>query len=97
MISTGQAKDALPHPFIDSDDLKDLDKLFDYVGSDTANFLVIGSKEVLLRPCCVGEIVTAQATCKIFEAFASYEVASSADDAGELQSNFCFCIGLRNG
>ena len=52
---------AKPRPFIDSDDLKDLGKLFEYVGNQTAMFLILCSKEILSRPWCLGEIVTARA------------------------------------
>jgi len=55
------APGALPRPFIDCDDLKDLDQLFDYVGRHTNMLVILCSKDILLRPWCVGEIVTANA------------------------------------
>jgi hypothetical protein len=45
--------------FVDSDDLTDLDKLFDYVASETETLVCIRSSELLCRPWCVGEICTA--------------------------------------
>merc|ERR1711972_1007627 len=44
--------------FLDSDNLSDLDQLFDYVASDTQNLVVVCSKDIMMRPWCVGEIVT---------------------------------------
>lgn len=46
--------------FIDSDDLKDLTKLFGYVGEDSDMTAVLCSRDVLKRPWCLGEIVTTQ-------------------------------------
>eukprot|EP00971_Amphidinium_carterae_P267114 5298630-Amphidinium_carterae.1 len=45
--------------FIDSDDLKNLDGLFDIVAHETETLAVICSQSVLTRPWCVGEITTA--------------------------------------
>jgi len=45
--------------FIDSDDLKNLDELFDVVAHSTETLVVICSQSILLRPWCVGEITTA--------------------------------------
>eukprot|EP00931_Biecheleriopsis_adriatica_P044683 TRINITY_DN25583_c0_g1_i1.p1 TRINITY_DN25583_c0_g1~~TRINITY_DN25583_c0_g1_i1.p1 ORF type:complete len:569 (+),score=66.70 TRINITY_DN25583_c0_g1_i1:204-1709(+) len=45
--------------FVDSDDLKNLEFLFDYVGSQSEHVVVLMSKELLLRPWCMGELVTA--------------------------------------
>ena len=45
--------------FIDCDDLKNLEMLFEYVGRQTDTVVVLFSKELLLRPWCVGELVTA--------------------------------------
>lgn len=45
--------------FIDSDNLQDLNRLFDYVGLETETFVVLCSRDILKRPWCVGEIVTA--------------------------------------
>eukprot|EP00930_Biecheleria_cincta_P065340 TRINITY_DN5110_c0_g1_i4.p1 TRINITY_DN5110_c0_g1~~TRINITY_DN5110_c0_g1_i4.p1 ORF type:complete len:1421 (-),score=213.93 TRINITY_DN5110_c0_g1_i4:543-4754(-) len=45
--------------FIDSDDLKNLEFLFDYVGSQSEHIVVLMSEELLLRPWCMGELVTA--------------------------------------
>jgi len=47
--------------FIDSDNLKDLDGLFDTVRSQIRHLVVLVTDEVLMRPWCVGEIVTAMA------------------------------------
>lgn len=44
--------------FIDSDDLKDLDELFDIVRSAVGHLLVYLTREVLTRPWCAGEIAT---------------------------------------
>ena len=44
-----KTRGAKPNPFIDCDDLKDLDKLFDYVGSHVDTFIIVCSKELLLR------------------------------------------------
>ena len=44
------------NPFIDCDDLTNLDMLFDYVGSQSKNLVVLMSKELLLRPWCIGEL-----------------------------------------
>jgi hypothetical protein len=46
--------------FIDCDDLVSLDKLFDYVGTQSDNCLAVLSKEIYLRQWCMGELVTAQ-------------------------------------
>ena len=45
--------------FIDVDDLKDLDDLFEIVGKDTATVVALSSAQLLYRPWCVGELVTA--------------------------------------
>jgi hypothetical protein len=45
--------------FIDCDDLVSLEGLFDYVASHTANMVVLLNKEILSRPWCLGELVTA--------------------------------------
>jgi len=45
--------------FMDSDDLQDLDLLFGYVCSHTENFVLIISPELVKRPWCMGELVTA--------------------------------------
>eukprot|EP00931_Biecheleriopsis_adriatica_P013512 TRINITY_DN11493_c0_g1_i1.p1 TRINITY_DN11493_c0_g1~~TRINITY_DN11493_c0_g1_i1.p1 ORF type:complete len:1561 (-),score=304.57 TRINITY_DN11493_c0_g1_i1:276-4292(-) len=47
--------------FIDSDDLRNLDMLFDYVGSQSETIVVLASKELFFRPWCMGELVTAKA------------------------------------
>mmetsp|Transcript_60346 Transcript_60346/g.176392 ORF Transcript_60346/g.176392 Transcript_60346/m.176392 type:complete len:1544 (-) Transcript_60346:181-4812(-) len=47
--------------FIDSDDLKDLDTLFETVGNETDTLVILCSREILTRPWCVGEMVTAKA------------------------------------
>merc|ERR1712203_447316 len=61
--------------FVDCDDLSNLDKLFDYVGSQTQTLIALCSKELLTRPWCVGELVTCKARSVevlrvIFEDFA---------------------------
>jgi len=45
--------------FIDTDDLRNLDGLFDVVAHKTGTLVVIQSRSVLLRPWCAGEITTA--------------------------------------
>ena len=45
--------------FVDSDDLSNLDRLFDIVGSNVETLVVLASKSVYVRPWCVGEIATA--------------------------------------
>ena len=45
--------------FIDSDDLRNLDLLFEYVSRHSETFVILCSSEVLLRPYCAGEITTA--------------------------------------
>jgi len=45
--------------FVDSDNLDNLDKLFDYVGSDTEVFVIVGTDTVFSRPWCVGEMCMA--------------------------------------
>jgi len=45
--------------FIDSDDLKELDQLFDTVKSRVRHLVVYLTSETLSRPWCTGEIVTA--------------------------------------
>jgi hypothetical protein len=46
--------------WIDSDDLQDLDKLFDYVGDLSDNCVALWSDELLCRPWCMGELTTAR-------------------------------------
>jgi len=43
----------------DSDDLKDLDMLFEYVAQETDTLIALCSKSLLHRPWCVGELATA--------------------------------------
>lgn len=45
--------------WIDCDDLQNLEMLFDYVGSQSETVVVLLSKELLHRPWCMGELVTA--------------------------------------
>jgi len=45
--------------FIDTDDLKNLDTLFDMVANDTEILVAIHSQQLLMRPWCAGEVVTA--------------------------------------
>jgi len=47
------------HVFIDSDDLRDLDELFDTVKSNVAHFIVYLTSMTLTRPWCAGEIAVA--------------------------------------
>merc|ERR1740121_2434647 len=44
--------------FIDSDDLMDLDKLFDIVKTSLEHLAILLTREVLMRPWCAGEIAT---------------------------------------
>ncbi|CAJ1351250.1 unnamed protein product [Effrenium voratum] len=46
--------------FVDCDDLQDLTKLFWHVSQNTRTFLILGSPEVIRRPWCLGEMVTAR-------------------------------------
>ena len=43
--------------FLDSDDLLNLDTLFDTVSQRTQNLVLLLTREILQRPWCVGEIV----------------------------------------
>merc|ERR1719223_2080840 len=45
--------------FVDSDNLTHLDVLFDTLARDVQTLCILGSKDVLRRPWCVGEVVTA--------------------------------------
>lgn len=45
--------------FLDSDDLVDAAKLFDYVGTESERFVILASPDILTRKWCVGEMVTA--------------------------------------
>jgi len=46
--------------FLDSDDLQDLNRLFDVVREDLSTLVVLCTKEILMRPWCAGEITTAR-------------------------------------
>jgi len=46
--------------FMDSDDLKDMDTLFDTVRSCTEILVVLCTRELLRRPWCIGELVAAK-------------------------------------
>eukprot|EP00933_Yihiella_yeosuensis_P033276 TRINITY_DN27009_c0_g1_i1.p1 TRINITY_DN27009_c0_g1~~TRINITY_DN27009_c0_g1_i1.p1 ORF type:complete len:521 (-),score=89.25 TRINITY_DN27009_c0_g1_i1:85-1479(-) len=46
--------------WLDSDDLTDLEKLFDYVGSQSDTLAMLCSADILMRPWCMGELVTAK-------------------------------------
>jgi len=48
--------------FLDSDDLKDLSKLFDIVRTRVKHFLVYLTRDTLRRPWCAGEIVVTKET-----------------------------------
>eukprot|EP00931_Biecheleriopsis_adriatica_P048436 TRINITY_DN27982_c0_g1_i1.p1 TRINITY_DN27982_c0_g1~~TRINITY_DN27982_c0_g1_i1.p1 ORF type:complete len:1575 (+),score=273.60 TRINITY_DN27982_c0_g1_i1:585-4727(+) len=52
-------KHSTDHVFLDSDQLHDLDTLFDTVRCWTQNVVVLLTPEVLTRPWCVGEVATA--------------------------------------
>jgi len=66
----------LEHPkvtrqvFVDADDLENLDTLFETVRSQVETIVAVATKELLVRPWCVGELVTAHvnqvATVPIF-------------------------------
>merc|ERR1719293_349459 len=45
--------------FIDTDNLVDLDGLFDVVASETEVLILVASEGVFMRPWCIGELVTA--------------------------------------
>lgn len=59
MNMTGDAK-VTEKVFLDSDDLQDLNRLFDVVREDLGTLVVLCTKEVLMRPWCAGEITTAR-------------------------------------
>ncbi|CAE8736238.1 unnamed protein product [Polarella glacialis] len=44
--------------FVDCDDLQDLTKLFGYVGFDTEHLIILGTKDILTRKWCMGEVTT---------------------------------------
>ncbi|CAE8608411.1 unnamed protein product [Polarella glacialis] len=44
--------------FVDCDDLQDLTKLFGYVGIDTEHLIILGTKDILTRKWCMGEVTT---------------------------------------
>lgn len=46
--------------FLDSDDLQDLNKLFQFVREELDNLVVLCTREIMMRPWCVGEMVTAR-------------------------------------
>lgn len=46
--------------FLDSDDLVDASKLFDYVGLDTETFVILATPDILTRKWCIGEFVNAR-------------------------------------
>jgi len=52
-------KDKTKKVFVDTDDLRDLDLLFEYVGRQTETLIILCTKEILMRQWCIGEIVTA--------------------------------------
>jgi hypothetical protein len=45
--------------WLDSDDLQNLDMLFEYVASQSDTVALLCSQDVLMRPWCMGELVTA--------------------------------------
>ncbi|CAE7840919.1 Ank1 [Symbiodinium necroappetens] len=54
-----QAKNSYGNVFIDSDNLVDLDTLFNVVKVQVETLVVYMTRDILTRPWCVGEIVTA--------------------------------------
>ncbi|CAE8629313.1 unnamed protein product [Polarella glacialis] len=44
--------------FMDYDDLQDLTKLFGYVAFDTEHLIILGTKDILTRKWCMGEVTT---------------------------------------
>mmetsp|Transcript_161548 Transcript_161548/g.513407 ORF Transcript_161548/g.513407 Transcript_161548/m.513407 type:complete len:439 (-) Transcript_161548:36-1352(-) len=48
--------------FLDSDDLFNLDTLFDCVASETETLVVLGTRQIFQRPWCVGEMTKARVT-----------------------------------
>jgi len=46
--------------FLDSDDLQDLNKLFQYVREELNTLVVVCTKELMTRPWCAGELTTAR-------------------------------------
>jgi len=50
--------------FIDSDNLDNLDHLFEYIRSDTRTLVIVGTAEIFTRVWCVGEMTTAR-VCKV--------------------------------
>ncbi|CAK0794674.1 unnamed protein product [Prorocentrum cordatum] len=50
--------------FLDCDDLKDLETLFDTVANRVQVFVTLCTKELFLRPWCMGEVITAH-HCKL--------------------------------
>jgi hypothetical protein len=61
--------------FLDSDNLQNLDILFDTVGTNVECLVVLASREILTRPWCVGEITVSKEanTCTIIVECADYE------------------------
>lgn len=46
--------------FLDSDDLQDLNKLFEFVREELDTLVVVCTKELMTRPWCAGELTTAR-------------------------------------
>jgi len=46
--------------FIDSDNLDNLDYLFDYIRHDTRNFVIVATELIFHRPWCMGEMTSAR-------------------------------------
>ncbi|CAE8591418.1 unnamed protein product [Polarella glacialis] len=44
--------------FVDCDDLQDLTQLFGYVGFETEHLIILGTKDILTRKWCMGEVTT---------------------------------------
>jgi len=84
--------------FVDSDDLKHLDNLFNYVRNETETLVVLCTSEILTRPWCVGEITTAvQADVHIFPVrYTNFEPPSD-EWLDKITSYFDFACLIENG
>ena len=60
MGSSGLVRRVRKKVFLDTDDLQDLSRLFDYVGNHTDVAVALCSQDLLTRPWCMGELVTAK-------------------------------------
>eukprot|EP00403_Amphidinium_massartii_P046689 CAMPEP_0178468920 /NCGR_PEP_ID=MMETSP0689_2-20121128/53164_1 /TAXON_ID=160604 /ORGANISM="Amphidinium massartii, Strain CS-259" /LENGTH=1242 /DNA_ID=CAMNT_0020095983 /DNA_START=65 /DNA_END=3793 /DNA_ORIENTATION=- len=66
--------------FIDSDHLENLDELFKHVREETEDLVVIASRELFLRPWCMGEIVTTYMTHRQLTLVRMYDYGEITDD-----------------